>query len=115
LALFILTAQAPTPRLTHDACACVQVFGPDHMAAIYTSNSLALASGSYTFATGLAGHFYKTAKAPETEACIGRMCYLPTDVICAALCTTCAAACVLMARGTRKRYAQLYPEHITVR
>jgi len=84
------------------------------MASIYTSNSLALASGSYAFATGIAATFYRRARenmVPVSALCVGRACYMPTNIICAVLCATCALAASMLGRRTRLRYAQLYPAY----
>eukprot|EP00050_Salpingoeca_kvevrii_P009535 m.3472 g.3472 ORF g.3472 m.3472 type:complete len:520 (-) comp2313_c0_seq1:191-1750(-) len=88
-----------------------EIFGLKHFAAVYGTNALCFAIGSYAFATKLAGSVYAHHAPAGSKTCIGTDCYQMSFLITGTLCTLAIALSLLLMRRSRERYSLLYPDY----
>lgn len=78
-------------------------------------NSISLATGSYGMATVMAGRLYAQHPQEDKACTAGVQCYRTTFLICAVACAAMSAIMLGLARVTRKRYRQIYPNFFASR
>jgi hypothetical protein len=70
---------------------------------------MSLATGSYSMATVMAGKLYAEQPSDDKNCTAGAKCFSTTFLICAIACGVMSIVMMGLARSTRKRYRQLYP------
>jgi hypothetical protein len=96
------------PSVTSD------LFGPVHLAPIYTLLNLAPCIGSYVFSSAIAGPLYDAepqvvppAALSLSACCKGISCYRTTFEIIAACMAFSVVIAIVLVQRTRHRYAQI--------